>query len=70
MRTASVVADGTRTPAVRRPRARLPGAHSQGATLDGLRQNLREVIEVPLAEGEPTRETGFVGVQIIQVAQA
>jgi predicted RNase H-like HicB family nuclease len=30
-----------------------PGAHSQGETLDELRQNLQEVIEMLLADGTP-----------------
>lgn len=30
-----------------------PGAHSQAQTLDELRQNLREVIEMLLEDGEP-----------------
>jgi predicted RNase H-like HicB family nuclease len=45
-----------------------PGAHSQGETLDELRQNLREVIEMLLEDGAPTLETEFVGTQTIQVA--
>ena len=45
-----------------------PGAHSQGATLDELRQNLREVLEMLLEDGEPKLETEFVGVQVIRVA--
>jgi predicted RNase H-like HicB family nuclease len=45
-----------------------PGAHSQGATLDELRQNLREVVEMLLEDGDPKLEAEFVGVQIIQVA--
>jgi len=45
-----------------------PGAHSQGATLDELRQNLREVAEMLLEDGEPKLEAEFVGVQVIQVA--
>ena len=44
------------------------GAHSQGATLEELRQNLREVVEMLLADGEPKLEAEFVGVQFIQVA--
>ena len=44
------------------------GAHSQGETLDELRQNLREVIEMLLEDGEPILETEFVGIQTIQVA--
>jgi predicted RNase H-like HicB family nuclease len=34
----------------------LPGAHTQAATLDELHQNLREVIELLLEEGEPGPE--------------
>ena len=45
-----------------------PGAHSQGATLDELRQNLREVLEMLLEDGEPKLEAEFVGVQVIQVS--
>ena len=45
-----------------------PGAHSQAATLDELRQNLREVVEMLLEDGEPKLEAEFVGVEIIQVA--
>jgi predicted RNase H-like HicB family nuclease len=44
------------------------GAHSQGETLDELRQNLQEVIEMLLEDGEPILETEFVGIQTIQVA--
>lgn len=45
-----------------------PGAHSQAETLDELRQNLREVIEMLLEDGEPALETEFVGTQTIVVA--
>ena len=45
-----------------------PGAHSQGATLDELKDNLREVIEMLLEEGEPEIEAEFVGTQNIVVA--
>ncbi len=45
-----------------------PGAHSQGATLDELNKNLREVIEMLLEDGEPTLEADFVGTQTVQVA--
>ena len=46
----------------------LPGAHSQGKTLDELRENLKEVIELLLEEGEPEVESEFVGIQTIAVA--
>jgi len=49
----------------------LPGAHTQGATLDELRENLREVIELCLEEkkarGEAVEAGEFVGIQEIAV---
>lgn len=45
-----------------------PGAHSQGETLDELYDNLREVIEMLLEDGEPALETEFVGTQTLVVA--
>ena len=42
-----------------------PGAHSQGETLDELNENLKEVIEVLLEDGEQQLETEFVGTQSI-----
>ena len=45
-----------------------PGAHSQAADLDELQDNLREVIEMLLEDGEPTLESEFVDVRTIQVA--
>ncbi len=45
-----------------------PGAHTQGADIAELQQNLREVIELLLEEGEPNLESEFVDVQTIQVA--
>ena len=44
------------------------GAHSQGETLDELNNNLREVIEMLLEDGEPSFDTEFVGTQQIAVA--
>ena len=44
-----------------------PGAHSQGETLDELNQNLREVVEMLLADGEPHLDVEFVGTQSIEV---
>ncbi len=44
-----------------------PGAHSQGETLEELNENLREVIEMILEDGEPTLETEFVGIQLINL---
>jgi predicted RNase H-like HicB family nuclease len=45
-----------------------PGAHSQGATLDELNTNLREVIAMLLEDGEPILESEFVGVQNVAIA--
>jgi predicted RNase H-like HicB family nuclease len=49
----------------------LAGAHSQGATLDELQHNLREVIELVLEErkarGEPIEIEPFVGIQQVNV---
>jgi predicted RNase H-like HicB family nuclease len=45
-----------------------PGAHSQGETLEELNQNLKEVIELLLEDGEPRLETEFVGTQNVVVA--
>ena len=45
-----------------------PGAHSQGATLDELNANLREVITMLLEDGEPVLESEFVGVQNVAIA--
>jgi predicted RNase H-like HicB family nuclease len=44
-----------------------PGAHTQGATLDELQANLREVISLLLEEGEPLLEAEFVGTQTVVV---
>ena len=50
----------------------LPGAHTQGATLDELQNNLREVIELILEErtarGEAIEIEPFVGIQQIVVS--
>ena len=44
-----------------------PGAHSQAETLEELRENLREVIEMLLEDGEPRLEGEFVGTQSVVV---
>lgn len=44
-----------------------PGAHSQGEILDELYDNLREVIELLLEDGEPALEAEFIGTQLIAV---
>lgn len=45
-----------------------PGAHSQGDTIDELRENLQEVVAMLLEDGEPTFETEFIGTHTLQVA--
>ena len=45
----------------------LPGAHSQGETIDELNANLTEVIEMLLEDGEPALESEFIGTQTVQV---
>ena len=42
-----------------------PGAHSQGETLDELNENLHEVVEMLLEDGEPKLEAEFVGTQLL-----
>jgi predicted RNase H-like HicB family nuclease len=44
-----------------------PGAHSQGESLDELRRNLVEVLDMLLEDGAPALEAEFVGTQTIQV---
>ena len=44
-----------------------PGAHSQGETLDELNQNLKEVIEMLLEDGDPKIEGEFIGIQNVVV---
>ena len=43
------------------------GAHSQAASLEELRVNLREVVSMLLEDGEPKLETEFVGTEAIEV---
>ena len=45
----------------------LPGAHTQAQTLDELQNNLREVIEMLLEDGEPPLEAEFIGTQVVVV---
>ena len=45
----------------------VPGAHSQGDSLDELNDNLREVIQMLLEDGEPALEGDFVGLQQVVV---
>ena len=50
----------------------VPGAHTQGVTLDELHANLKEVLELCLEEAEEAGETNdypqFFGLQQIEVA--
>ncbi len=45
----------------------LPGARSQGETIDELREHLQKPVELVLEEGEPELEVEFVGTQQILV---
>ena len=45
-----------------------PGAHSQGDTVEELRNNLAEVISMLLEDGEPKLEAQFVGTEQLKVA--
>jgi len=44
-----------------------PGAHSQGATLDELNANLREVIAMIVEDGPPAISGEFIGTQTVVV---
>lgn len=44
-----------------------PGAHTQAEALDELDQNLREVLELLLEEGEPKLEGKFVGIHTVTI---
>jgi predicted RNase H-like HicB family nuclease len=46
----------------------LPGAHSQGESLEELHENLAEVIGMLLEDGEPKVESEFVGTRVVEVA--
>ena len=45
----------------------VPGAHTQAATLDELRENLREVLELCLEENPVEDLPQFVGLQQIEI---
>ncbi|MDO9131363.1 MAG: type II toxin-antitoxin system HicB family antitoxin [Anaerolineales bacterium] len=49
----------------------IPGAHTQGATLDELQQNLREVLALCLEENPDAAKEmpRFVGIQQVEVVQ-
>jgi len=44
-----------------------PGAHTQGATLDELQENLEEVVAMLLEDGEPRLDAEFVGTQTVSI---
>lgn len=46
----------------------LPGAHSQAETLDELNNNLKEVVEMLLEDGDSPIDSEFVGTQHVKVA--
>ena len=50
----------------------IPGAHTQGATLDELRDNLRDVLELLIKEdlAEPDELAGFAGIQQLEITVA
>ncbi len=45
-----------------------PGAHSQGATVEELLENVKEVVMMLLEDGEPQLESEFVGTHSLRVA--
>jgi predicted RNase H-like HicB family nuclease len=45
-----------------------PGAQSQGESLDELRTNMQEVVEMLLEDGEPKLDAEFVGTETVKVA--
>lgn len=49
----------------------IPGAHTQGATLDELQKNLKEVLELCLEENPEFEEDfpRFVGLQQVEVGE-
>lgn len=45
----------------------LPGAHSQGESIEELRANLQEVLELLKEDGSLTLESEFIGTQTLTV---
>lgn len=43
------------------------GAHSQGETLDELQENMKEVLDLLLEEGQPVFQSEYVGTHNIMV---
>jgi len=46
----------------------MPGAHSQGETVEELKLNLKEAISLCIEEGEPVILSEFVGTDELEVA--
>ena len=46
----------------------IPGAHTQGASVDEVRSNLIEVLELLHEQGALVRETEFVAMTVLRVA--
>jgi predicted RNase H-like HicB family nuclease len=46
----------------------VPGAHSQGESLDELHRNLQEVLQMLQEDGEIEAPSEFVGMQVITVS--
>ena len=44
------------------------GAHSQAESLDELKSNLQEVVQMLLEDGEPRIKSEFIGTQTVSVA--
>lgn len=47
----------------------VPGAHTQGETLEELNENLKEVVELLIEEGVFKIESNFIGTQTIIIPQ-
>ncbi len=45
----------------------LPGAHSQGSTLEELRANLLEVLQMLVEDGSPRLTSEFIGTETLQI---
>ena len=45
----------------------IPGAHTQASSLDELRVNLKEVLELVLEGGVVVPEVEFIGTQLVSV---
>lgn len=45
-----------------------PGAHTQAESLDELRDNLREVLEMLTEDGAPQSIPEFIGTQTVEIA--